>query len=160
MKFSKILEKKQSRPSAANNTLGNFINRPWYFSVASISTVVIICAYESISKGWMSFFLIPASLILLPCYIIIKIFARRVRYLPFWQVRISSLLLTLSMIFLYVGMVGISDSNDVYLFGFYITNSTNPLVTFSNILALAGVCLIMPAFVWLLINLIIFDKRS
>ncbi len=121
---------------------------------------VIICAYESLMKGWFSFFLLPASLVLLPAFTIVQHIALKQKNSPYVrEIRLMSLLLTIAMLMLYVCMVGFGDTDEAFLFGFLRSSVDSPLAAISQAISVAGMVL-TPIFFLILIVLLIVDKHQ
>lgn len=94
-----------------------------------IVLVAIVCAIQSITKGWMSFLLVPASLIAIPLFVVVQIVARKQFDSPRGRlIKIMSHTLTICMLVSYVLMLGIGDTREVLAFGFYPTTIDNTFV--------------------------------
>jgi hypothetical protein len=117
-------------------------------------SVIVICIFESFTKGWLSFMMVPALVIVIPAYLSVVLIARHDKYLSIKPIRIASIALTVSLLGLYVLMPGVGDTNDVLLFGVYESNTNTLVAQTAQIFAFLFTITLIPAFIWLIYLLI------
>ncbi len=116
--------------------------------------------YQSLSKGWVSFILIPLSVFVLPIYAFFGYKSLNTNTGPYKQwIRLTGYLLTFFVLIFYVGTVGIDDTNRVLLFGFYNSTDTSQVTQISENASRAAFFL-GPATLLLLIVLLIANNMK
>lgn len=131
---------------------------PWL--ALTILVTVFICAYEVMWKGWFSILLLPLSFLILPAYVFVQYQSLTHETGPYvGRIRVYSLLLTLFMLLFYVNLVGIGDTNDVLLFGFYTADIDSPLADIANLVATVSM-FAAPVFFVILIGTLIANNRK
>ncbi len=120
-----------------------------------IIVTLLICAYESLTKGWFSFILLPISVVALPLELLLQLWARRAEprhagsdLKGFRTVQLVAFLMS------YVTIVGIGDTEQVYLFGLWTVDLHSAWVTFSSALWVASVITLPIATLFLIIRLL------
>ena len=90
----------------------------------TIWVVALLCLLVVFTKGWLIFFLLPASIIILPLYVIIELVALKQKTGPYskWIARTASLL-TLCLFVGYMSFPGVYDTPGAVLLGFIVTDS-------------------------------------
>lgn len=116
--------------------------------------------YQSLSKGWVSFILIPLSVFVLPIYAFFGYKSLNTNAGPYklW-IRLTGYLLTFFVLIFYVGTVGIGDTDRVLLFGFYNSTDTSQVTQISENASRAAFFL-GPATLLLLIVLLIANNMK
>jgi hypothetical protein len=123
------------------------------------TAVVIVCAYESFTKGIMTLVLVPLSVLVLPLFIIVRSVAKDQFGSRLGKpIRLTSFALTISMLCTYVFMVGGGDTKDVLAFGFYKTTTDNTLVMALDKVAYFGFWGFTPVLFALLITLLFLNR--
>lgn len=113
-----------------------------------ISTVtIVICAVESLTKGWISFFLVPGLLAAVPLYLLVLRFAKRYKGPRSQLLMNTCLVLSISLAVFYVTMPGVGDTNQVLLYGFYAAYSGDAAVTFTVLLCYIAFWVILASFI-------------
>ncbi len=139
--------------------INNYAKRS--YSKFVIPFTIIICASESWAKGWTSFVLVPASIVvILPLYAFISY--RSVKqdtgsYVR-W-IRPMSILLSISLLTTYVCLPGYGDSDEALVFGFYTSNRGSILTSLSTMASVLGMILVLVAFVALLVLLALNERQ-
>lgn len=110
--------------------------RPNILKHVAIITI-IICLLESLTKGWVSFILLPASLIFLPIYGLVMFVCTRVSGShPYGKyLRLLAYALSVIVAVFYISVVGVGDSEEVLLFGFLISPVGSPPVLLSTLIS-------------------------
>ena len=131
-----------------------------YNHLIVIFLTIVICMYQSLSKGWVSFILIPLSVFVLPIYAFFGYKSLNTNTGPYKQwIRLTGYLLTFFVLIFYVGTVGIDDTNRVLLFGFYNSTDTSQVTQISENASRAAFFL-GPATLLLLIVLLIANNMK
>ena len=117
---------------------------------------IIICGLQSVSKGWASLFLFPFFFIIAPITIFLQRAANRrnavTRDKLIFDVQWAQLI---TLLLLYICMVGFGDTQEVFLFGFISSTTKTPITTLSSILSqigLYGVFILTPLLAVLLVK--------
>lgn len=120
-----------------------------------IVVALLVCLGESITKGWFSLLLIPASLAILPAEFFLQRWGIRTqRRLDSGYLRLVRLGQMLSLVVAYVTLVGFGDTDDVFLFGFMMSTLDSGLTDLSwTVFGLASTALPILT-VWLIVALI------
>ena len=121
-----------------------------------IAIAIVICGLQSMMKGWASLFLFPFFFIIAPITILLQRAANR-RYAVshdklIHDVQVGQLI---TLLLLYVCMVGFGDTQEVLLFGILNSTSNTAITTFSSILSqigLYGVFILTPLLAVLLVK--------
>ena len=131
-----------------------------YIHLIVIFLTIVICMYQSLSKGWVSFILIPLSVFVLPIYAFFGYKSLNTNAGPYklW-IRLTGYLLTFFVLIFYVGTVGIGDTDRVLLFGFYNSTDTSQVTQISENASRAAFFL-GPATLLLLIVLLIANNMK
>lgn len=95
-----------------------------------VITILLFCLFESLTKGWWSVLLLPASAVVLPIEYFIQRYAyklslREPRFRDIAPLRIGQLL---TLFTFYVTIVGFGDGWNVMLFG-YVESTTDSLMS-------------------------------
>jgi len=133
-----------------------------YVHLIVIILTIVICMYQSLSKGWVSFILIPLSVFVLPIYAFFGYKSLNTNTGPYIKwIRLTGYLLTFFVLIFYVGMVGFDDTDKAFLFGFYNSTLTSQVTQISGNASDAAYYL-GPATLLLLIVLLIanYKKKS
>lgn len=133
--------------------------RSKWLGIAVVITV-IICAFESLTKGWISLALIPASVVILPIFIGMQLFAiKQFRQSP------SDLLLKvlqigqiLSLLVIYISLPAVGDTNETLLFGFLKGDINSTLANVSGVIAGVDFWVLIFISIVLLLRLVLFNK--
>ncbi|HSW77327.1 MAG TPA: hypothetical protein VLG36_00840 [Candidatus Chromulinivoraceae bacterium] len=132
---------------------------PLHFKI--VLAVTLLCAYESLTKGWLTIILFPASMVILLLFVFLQFQAssRLAKTVPatigLRTVQIGQIIAVLA---LYLGVVGFGDTHQVFLFGFLSIDLSSPLVGISSFIGWTGLALTI-VFSGLLLISIVFGKR-
>ncbi len=125
-----------------------------------IFLTVIICAFQALTKGWISFLLIPLSLLILPVYAFVEYKSSKQDSGPYSRwIRYVSILLTVFTLLFYICIVGFGDTDEVLLFGFYRSTNSTLITQISSYISQAA-NLLAPATLILLIVLLVVNHRK
>jgi hypothetical protein len=118
---------------------------------------VIICGLEAFTKGWSSLFWVPASMVILPVYIVISLIALSQKSGLYTKaIMRASYVLTLFLLLAYICTVGNIDASESIFFGFLRTED-HSLFTFSTNASHVAYYLTPVAFV-VLVGLLIINR--
>jgi hypothetical protein len=107
--------------------------------IAALIVALVVCAYESLLKGWYSLMLIPFFLIAAPVTIYLQIATNRANKLSYSRkLHVLQIVQLVSLVMLFVFTVGFGDTNEVLLFGFYETLDSSLITQISTVLAGVG----------------------
>lgn len=125
-----------------------------------ILLTVLICAFQALTKGWISLVLIPLSLVVLPVYTLIEFKSLKQASGPYgtW-IRLTSMLLTVFTLLFYIGMVGFGDTDEVLLFGFYKSTHFSNITHISSNISQAAYYLAPATFILLIVLLVANNRR-
>ncbi len=112
------------------------LNTHYIVAMIFVILAILVCAYESLTKGWFIFYMIPLAVIAFPLTLTLQGLSFRyqsrladpAQLIKMRNIQIGALLA------LYVFTPGVGDTSEVLLFGFYSTDST-ALIGMSMVLA-------------------------
>jgi hypothetical protein len=112
-----------------------------------IWSVAIICLIMSFTAGWLSYFLVPLTVVLVPLYVILQL--KVADNTSSRSVRLAGNSLTTGMLGLYLFTPSVNDTNDVLLLGFMPVDSSSAVANIFGFISTVGFFLTLIAFVWL-----------
>ena len=124
----------------------------------TVLTTVLVCAFQSLTKGWVTLILVPLSLIALPAYAIISLISFNQSGPLSRHLKITCSLLTVFLLLFYIGMVGVGDTNEALLFGFYSTGNSM-LANVSFVISYLSFIAALITFITLIVLLIVNTRR-
>lgn len=129
--------------------------------MAWVVITLLVCAYESLTKGWFSFMLLPISVVALPLELLLQLWARR-RELqqPIPELKQLRLAQLIAFMVFYVTIVGVGDTEQVYLFGLWTVDLHSIWVTVSSILWISSVIMVPVATLFLIVRPLTIKRRT
>lgn len=131
-----------------------------HFKLIIIATL-IICGYESLTKGWYSLALIPAAIVVFPTFFAFQYYSKiQLDQNPNDKVlKYLSLFQLLSFLTFYLSIPAVLDTNGTILFGFLPINNDNSwLANASQTYANIDILFLIIITVVLLFKLVIYKK--
>jgi len=121
--------------------------------------VVVICVYETITKGIVSLALLVLSVFLLPVFVFLEFKSIKNKKGPLGKfIRPVAVLLTVCVLILYICTVG-GDTGEVYLFGVYATNTAST-VAIASLDASQWAYYLTPLVGLALVLLLLFNRKK